>query len=156
MASVVVPNSHQLIMNDQFNMREDKPEDVRSLFKAAQKRKEDKIKFHLLAELIDGKTINVTKNQELFEALNRERMDFETIMKLHPEEIKETMNYVKERKIQQDGKWYNTDSKAWWGEKGVIPPCVYYARPSYYWRNKSFVNKFLNDFPKFRIAEGKL
>jgi len=142
-------------MTDQFNMREEKPEDVRSLLLTAKARKEQNMKWHLLGEALKGKTINVTKNQELFESLNRERMEFEDILKLHPEETQETMEYVKERKAQQGGRWYNPESKAWWGEKGVIPPCVFFARPHSYW-TKELMNKFLNDFPKFRICEGRI
>ena len=142
-------------MIDQFNMREEKPEDVRSLLQTAKQRREQRMKWHLLGEALKGKTINVTKNQELFESLNKERMEFEDILKLHPEETKETMQYVKERKAQQNGRWYNTKSDAWWGEKGVIPPCVFYARPHSYW-TKEIVNKFLNDFPKFKIVEGRI
>ena len=143
-------------MTDRFNMREEKPEDVRSLLKTAKQRREERMKYHLLSELLDGKTINVIKNPQLFEALNKERLDFEQILKLHPEEVKETIEYVKERKEEQQGRWYNPNSKAWWGEKGAIPPCCYYARPASYWKDKKLTNHFFNTFTKFRIAEGKL
>ena len=143
-------------MTDKFNMREEKPGDVRDLLKTAKQRRADRVKWHLLGELLAGKTISVTNNTELFEALNRERMDFEQILKLHPDQTKEAVEYVKQRKLEQGGRWYNTDSQAWWGEKGAIPPCVYYARPSTYWKNKKLMNSFLNQFPKFRIAEGRL
>ncbi len=143
-------------MTDQFNMREEKPEDVRSLLKTAKQRRAERVKWHLLGELVDGKTIDVTKNTELFESLNRERMEFEDILKLHPDQTKEAVEYVKQRKLEQNGRWYNPDSQAWWGEKGAIPPCVYYARPSTYWNNKKLMNSFLNQFPKFRISESRL
>ncbi len=143
-------------MTDQFNMKADKPEDVRTLLKEARQKREQRMKWHLIGELLDGKVINVTKSQELFEALNRERMNFESILKLHPQEVKDTIEYVKERKEQQNGKWWNPDSQAHWGEKGAIPPCVYYARPSSYWKDKKLMNNFLNTFTKFRIAEHRL
>lgn len=92
----------------------------------------------------------------MFEVLNKERMEFEEILRLHPEEVNETIEYVKQRKEEQNGKWYNPDSQAWWGEKGAIPPCVYYARPASYWKDKRLMNNFLNQFSKFKIAEGKL
>ena len=141
---------------DKFNMREDKPEDVRSLLDAAMRRKADKARYELLANLISGKTISVVNNPELYEALNREKMEFEDILKLHPEQAQETMEYVKERKIDQAGTWYSKDSDAWWGEKGAIPPCCYYARPGSYWQNKKLTNHFFNTFTKFRIAESPL
>jgi hypothetical protein len=139
-----------------LDVRHDSPDDVKSLLKNAEQRRADRMKWHLLGEALAGKTIDVTKNQELFEALNRERMDFEEIMKMHPQEMTEIIEGVKLRRQEMGGKWYNPDSDAWWGEKGVIPKCVYYARPSSYWRNKDFVNKFFNDFPVFRIGDRKL
>ena len=139
-----------------FDVRHDSDNDVKNLMLSAKKRKEQKMKLHLISELLDGKTINVTKNQELFEALNRERLDFEYILKMHPEEVNELKEYVKERKVQQNGRWYNPQSEAWWGEKGVIPPCCFWARPREYWKDKRLVDKFLNDFPVFRIAEKTL
>ena len=145
-------------MTDTFNMREEKPEDVRSLLKTAKERREQRRKWHLLGEICLGKTVDITKNAELFEALNKERMDFEDIMKLHPENVNEALEYVKQRKLEQCGKWYNSHSQAWWGEKGAIPTCVYHARPSSYWRDNDFAmfNHFLNLYPKFRIAEYRI
>lgn len=139
-----------------LDVKYDSESDVKTLLKTAKQRKEDRIKYHLLSEALDGKTINVTKNTDLFEVLNKERMEFEEILRLHPEEVNETIEYVKQRKEEQNGKWYNPDSQAWWGEKGAIPPCVYYARPASYWKDKRLMNNFLNQFSKFKIAEGKL
>ena len=143
-------------MTDQFNMKVDKPDDVRSLLLEAKRRKDNKIRYHLLGEMLSGKVVNVTKDTGLFEALNRERMDFEQLLKLHPEQAKETVEYVKQRKEEQDGMWYSTTSKAKWGEKGAIPPCCFHARPRSYWENKKLTNNFFNQFTKFRIAESRL
>jgi acetoin utilization deacetylase AcuC-like enzyme len=138
------------------SIKGDSEAEVKSLFKAAEKRKEDALKYRLLAELLQGKVIDVTKSQQLFEALNRERMEFEEILKLHPEEVADQIEYVKQRKIEQEGKWWNPQSKAKWGDKGVIPPCCYYARPKEYWKNKQLVDNFFNTFSKFRISERPL
>jgi len=138
------------------SLRNDADGEVRSLFQSAKKRKEDEIRFRLLGELLQGEVIDVTKSDKLFEALNRENMEFEQLLKLHPDEVKETIDYVKQRREEQNGKWYNPDSQAWWGEKGAIPPCCYFARPSKYWKNKKLVNHFFNTFSKFRIAENPL
>lgn len=145
-------------MKPNFNasIRGDSDNEVKSLFREAQKRKENAIRFKLLADLLDGKTIDLTKSSQLFEAVNREKMDFEQILKLHPKEAQEQMEYVKQRKSEQGGRWYNPQSQAWWGEKGVIPPCCYHARPRSYWKNQKLVNNFFNTFPKFRIAESPL
>ena len=143
-------------MSDQFNLKHDKPEEVRSLFTAAKKRREQKMKYHLLSEMLNGKTADITKSTELFEALNREKMEFEELLKLHPEEVKENIEYVKERRVEQGGRWWNPNSAAKWGEKGVIPPCCYYARPREYWKDKALVDCFLNQFPVFRISDKRL
>lgn len=146
-------------MTNTFNMRDEKPEDVKALFKQAQKRKEDKVRWHLLQDLINGKTINLTKDNKLFEAVNRERMAFEELLNLHPDEVKETIEYVKQRREEQKkvgGRWWNPDSKAFWGEKGAVPPCCYYARPNWYWKDKKLTNSFFNTFTKFRVSEGRL
>jgi hypothetical protein len=145
-------------MNPNFDtsIRGDSDNEVKSLFQSAKKRKEDLMKYKLLGDLIGGKVIDVTKNSQLFEALNREKMEFEEILKLHPDEANYHIEYVKQRKEEQQGKWYNPDSEAWWGEKGVIPPCCYHARPVAYWKDKRLLNNFLNQFPRFRIAERAL
>jgi hypothetical protein len=149
---------HPIIMKPNFesSLRKDPPSEVQTLFKQAQKRKEDMVKYHLLAELLKGETIDVTKNAQLFEALNREKLGFEELLALHPEEAEAHVEYVKQRRLEQNGRWYNPDSKAWWGEKGVIPPCCYYARPNAYWKDKRLMNNFLNQFPAFRISEKPL
>lgn len=139
-----------------FDIRHDSNNDVKNLFQAAKRRKEQRTKYHLLSKLLDGETIDITKNNDLYEALNKEKMEFEEILRLHPEQVQECIEYVKERKLQQGGRWYNPESEAWWGEKGVVPPCCYFARPVEYWNNKKLMNNFLNTFTKFRIAESKL
>lgn len=138
------------------SIRNDPDTEVQSLFKAAESRKQAMLRYHLLDEAMKGNVIDITQSPVLFEALNKEKMDFEEILKLHPDEVKELRAYVKERKAEQGGRWYNPESEAWWGEKGVIPPCCYHARPTAYWKNKKLVNSFLNTFNCFKIAEGKL
>ena len=148
----------KIIKNPNFesSIKGDSDSYVKDMFEAVKKRKEDKQRFHLLSELLKGKVIDLHKNQQLFEAVNREKMSFDEILKLHPEEVQQHIDYVKQRKEEQKGRWYNPDSKAWWGEKGVIPPCCYHARPGEYWKDKNLVNSFLNLYPVFRIAEKEL
>jgi len=146
-------------MTDKFNMREEKPEDVQALFKAATRRKEEKVRYHLLAKLLNGDTIDLTKNNKLYMAVNREKLDFETLLNHHPEEVKNCIEEVKGRKEEQQkvgGRWYNPGSQAWWGQKGVVPACCYYARPAWYWKDKKLMNSFLNSFPVFRIGDKAL
>jgi len=148
----------KIVNNPNFvnSIKGDSEDEVKSLFQSAKKRKEDKIKYELLGQLLQGKVVDVTKSQQLFEALNKEKMEFEQILRLHPEEVKEHIEYVKQRKEEQKGIWWNPNSEAKWGEKGVIPPCVYFSRPVEYWKNKKLVHNFLNEFSKFRIAERPL
>jgi len=148
----------KIITNPNFesSIKGDSDSYVKDMFKAVEKRKQDKVRHHLLSELLKGKVIDLHKSQELFEAVNREKMSFDEILKLHSEEVQQYIDYVKQRKEEQQGRWYNTDSKAWWGEKGVIPPCCYHARPVEYWKDKNLVNNFLNTYPVFRIAENEL
>jgi acetoin utilization deacetylase AcuC-like enzyme len=139
-----------------LDVRLDSNDDVKKLFDQAKRRKESAMKYKLIADLLDGKSVNVTKNTEHFEALNREKMEFEEIMKLHPEEVQNCIEYVKDRKVEQDGTWWNKDSKAKHGEWGAIPECVYYARPLSYWKNLTLKKQFFNTFTKFRISERSL
>jgi hypothetical protein len=150
--------TQKLVSNPHFesSIRGDNEKEVKTLFKQAQKRREDKVRIQLLRDLLNGKVIDLTQSKQLYEAVNRERMDFEEIMKLHPDQVAETITYVKQRREEQGGKWYNLKSQACWGEKGAIPPCVYYARPQEYWNDRAISNEFYNMFPKFRIAERPL
>ena len=146
-------------MTDQFNMREEKVEDVKALFRAANKRRENKVRYHLLAKLLKGDTINLTKDDKLYTAVNKEKMEFEQILNLNSQEVKNTIEYVKNRREEQKkvgGRWYNPNSKAFWGEKGAVPPCCYYARPAWYWQDKKLTNSFFNTFPVFRIGDKRL
>jgi len=143
-------------MGFEASIRGDSADEVRSLFKAAKKRKEEAMKYHLLSELLEGETINLTKSPQMYEAINREKMEFETLLNLHPEEVQETIEYVNMRKAEQNGIWWNKDSPAKHGEKGAVPPCCYFARPVWYWKSKALVNSFFNIFSKFRISEKPL
>lgn len=138
------------------SIKGDSDAEVKSLFESAKKRKDDQIKYDLLAQLLNGKVVDVTKSQQLFEALNREKMEFEEILRLHPEEVNNTIEYVKARKQEQAGSWWNKDSDAKWGEFGALPDCIYYSRPSSYWKNRKLAHNFFNTFTKFRIAEKPL
>jgi len=143
---------------DQFNMREDKPEDVQVLFKAATRRRENRKRYQLLSEMLEGKTVSVMNNPQLFEALNRENMEFEEILKLHPEQVKDALDLVKRDRdmARTGGRWWNPASKARWGAKGHVPYCCYIARPATYWQNKKLTNHFFNTFTKFRVSESRI
>lgn len=142
--------------NPNLDVRYDSDNDVKKLFDSAKRRKENAMKYKLISDLLEGKTVNVTKNTELFESLNRERLEFESIMKLHPEEVQNCIEYVKDRKVEQDGTWWNKKSEAKHGEWGAIPECIYYARPNSYWKNLTLKKQFFNTFTKFRISERAL
>ena len=81
----------KIVNNPNFvnSIKGDSEDEVKSLFQSAKKRREDKIKYELLGQLLQGKVVDVTKSQQLFEALNKEKMEFEQILRLHPEEVAE-------------------------------------------------------------------
>lgn len=148
-----------LIKDQKFEtcLKGDSDNEVKTLFQSAEKRKQDKIKYRLLAEALQGKTIDLTKSNQLFEAVNREKMEFEQLLKLHPEEAQAHADHVKARREEcVDGKYWNRHSKAWWGYEGCVPPCCYFARPDWYWRDKRLRYSFWNTFTAFRMSEKPL
>jgi len=143
-------------MSETFNFREPKVGEVESLGYKAQILRNYKEKYKILSHLLGAngtKEIDITNSKEIYEAINREKMDFETIMNLHPAQVAETIKQVEEdRRCFPDGKWWNRKSKAKWGLKGLIPICCYYARPDWYWKDEKLVDSFFNTFPKLRIS----
>ena len=140
--------------NFESSLKGDSDVEVKKLFSQAKKRKDDRMRFRLLAELLEGKTVDITRSKQLFQALNREKLSFEELLKMNPEEAKECAEKVKEdRMLVAGGKWWDDQSKARWGKKGSIPPCCFYARPKEYWSNESLTNHFFNTFKAFRVSE---
>lgn len=148
------------IVNPSFDssIRGDSDNEVKTLFQQAKHRREERMKYQLLNDLLDGKTVDITKSKQLFEALNREKMTFEQLLAMNPEEANACVERVKADRqvVNAGGRWWNAKSKARWGKKGSIPPCCFYARPKEYWHNENLVNYFFNQFPKFRVSERPL
>jgi hypothetical protein len=138
-------------------LRGDSDNEVRTLFKSAKKRKDDEMKYRLLSESLQGKSIDLTKCNQLFEAVNREKMSFEQLLKLHPEEAQSHADHIKARREEcVNGRYWNKHSKAWWSYEGTVPPCCYFARPDWYWRDKRLLHGFWNSFPAFRMSDKPL
>lgn len=135
------------------SLRGDADDEVRSLFRAAESRKEAELRYHLIDEALRGEVIDVTKSKVLFEALNKEKMEFDELLRLHPEEVKADIEHIKSVREQSKGVWYNPNSKAKHGYLGRIPDCCYFARPDKYWRNKKLLYNFFNTYPVFRVSE---
>jgi len=138
-----------------FNMRNPSKGEVFELHEEVKKRRSSQIKYKLLKDLLDGKTVDVTQSQVLFEALNRERMEFEQILELHKNDqnVIDCMEQAKEdRAFYDDGKYWNPDSESKIGKLGHIPTCIYYSRPAEYWTNKGIIKNFFNTFSKFRVS----
>jgi len=141
-------------MDETFNMRNPDPGEVQKIYNEGKRRRELKQKYKVLSELLSGKDTDITQSNAIFEAVNREKMEFETILNLHPDQVRDTIEQVKiDRSYFSDGKWWNTHSKAKYGIKGHIPMCVYLARPKEYWQDKKVRDNFFNMFPKFRISD---
>jgi len=152
-----IDRNNELETQFETSLRGDSDNEVRTLFQQAKKRKENEIKWRLLAELMSGKEIDLTKSTQLFEAVNREKMSFENLLSLHPEQAKSHAEYIKLRKQENpDGRYWNRHSQAWWSYEGTVPPCCYYARPDWYWRDKRLLYNFWNQFPAFRMSEKAL
>lgn len=144
-------------MNNTFNMRNPDIGEVASVYKEAKKRRLQMMKYKLLKQLLDGETVDLTKSPELFEALNRERMEFEELLKLHPEQAEESVLAAKEdRDLVEENVYWNPDSPAKWAKLGHIPPCIYYSRPAEYWADKRILKQFFNMFTKFRISTSRI
>ena len=135
-----------------FNMRRPAPGEVIEMHQAAKKRRSQQIKFKILKDLMDGKTSDLTESPALYEALNRERMEFEQILALHPDQAQEAIKAAEEdRSMIDENKYWNPDG-AKWATLGHIPPCVYYSRPPAYWEDKRILKAFFNMYSKFRIS----
>ena len=134
-------------------MRNPSPNEVIEMDRDAKKRRAQLIRYKLIKDLMDAKTVDLTLSPALYEALNREKMEFEQILKLHPEQVKETLLAVKEdREFIIDNVYWNRDSPVKWAKLGHIPPCVFNARPAAYWADKRILKAFFNIFTKFRIS----
>jgi len=135
-----------------FNMRNPDPNEVSEMYQAAKKRRSQLIKYKLLKDLLDGKTVDLTASPALYEALNREKMEFEQLLKLHPDQANEAILAVKEdREVINENQYWNRKG-AKWATLGHIPPCIYYSRPPVYWEDKRILKAFFNTFTKFRIS----
>jgi len=135
-----------------FNMRNPKPSEVVEVNMLAKKRRAQKIKFKILKDLMDGKTSDLTASPALYEALNKEKMEFEDILKLHPEEANDAIKAAAEdRSMVEENKYWNSGG-AKWATLGHIPPCIYYSRPAEYWNDSRIIKAFFNTFTKFRIS----
>jgi hypothetical protein len=134
--------------NNTFNMRNPSPGEVSDMQMRAKRKREQIIKYKLLSQLLDGKTVDLTQSAALFEALNRERMEFDEILKLHPDQAKDCLDQAKEDREAGRGK-----SAANWAIKGHIPPCLFYARPKEYWKNPKILKEFFRIYPKFQVTK---
>jgi len=134
--------------NYSFNMRQDSPEAVRDLQLRAKKIREQRIRTKVLSQLLEGKTVDLMQSTALFEALNRERMEFDEILRLHPEQGMDCVEQARE-----DREAGRVKSKANWACRGHIPPCLYHARPPEYWKNKKILMEFFRLYPKFAVVK---
>jgi len=144
--------------NNTFNFRQPKPGEVTEIHRKAKQRLLAKEKYRVLSQLLAGKrNVDVTVSPEIFEALNRERMEFKELLKLHPDQAQDSVKAAAEDRLKYDeGKYWNPKSKAKWGCLGHIPPCVYYSRPPEYWKDSNLLKNFFNQFPKFRVSTKRL
>jgi hypothetical protein len=138
-----------------FNMRNPNPGEVLEMHAEAKKIRAKQLRYKILKNLLDGNTVDLTQDKALYEALNRERMEFEQILELHKNDpnVKDCLDQtVEDRGAYDEGKYWNPDSKAKFGKLGHIPNCIYYSRPIEYWQDKRLIKNFFNIFTKFRVS----
>lgn len=144
-------------MSKTFNMRNPDKNEVGDMVSETKRRRAMMMKYKLIKQLLDGETIDLTLSPALFEAYNRERMEFEEILKLHPDQTDEAILATKEdRESIEENIYWNRESPAKWARLGHIPPCVYYSRPAEYWADKRLLKNFLNTFTKFRVSTSRI
>lgn len=138
-----------------FNMRNPNPGEVLEMHNEAKKLRSKQIRYKILRDLLDGKTADITQDKALYEALNRERMEFEQILEFHKEDAN-VLDCVaqasEDRGAYDDGKYWNPDSKSRMGKLGHIPNCIFFSRPIEYWEDKRLLKNFFNIFTKFRVS----
>lgn len=134
--------------NNSFNLRNPAPGEVQEMQLRAKQIREQKIRTKVLSQLLEGKTVDLTQCSALFEALNKERMEFDEILKLHPEQ---GVACVEQAKEDRDAGRIRSDAN--WAIRGHIPPCLYNARPPEYWKNKKILNEFFRIYPKFAVVK---
>jgi hypothetical protein len=141
--------------NQTFNMRNPDPGEVIEMHVAAKKMRAKQIRYKIIKDLMDGKTADLTQDQALFEALNRERMEFEQILEMHKTDqnvLDCLAQTVDDRGAYDEGRYWNPESKSKIGKLGHIPNCIFYSRPVEYWEDKRLLKNFFNTFPKFRVS----
>lgn len=136
-------------MSETFNFRNPDPGEVVMMQNLVKQRVLARQKYKVLSQLLNGKTVDLRDSSLIFEALNREKMEFDDILKLHPEQGKDCVDQAKEdRELGQ-----NIKSKAKWAIRGHIPPCIYHSRPPEYWKDKKILKEFFRMYPKFSVIK---
>ena len=145
-------------------MKQDSDNIVKTMLAEAEKCKiisKNKAKYKAIADMMDGKSVDITKVPSLFVHLNRprsieddERLTLEEYMKEFPEECELAMLVAKQRR-DADSKDYNPNSFAKWRNPGIMPPSIHALFCERYPDTKERAKKFyrfFNMFPKFRIS----
>ena len=135
--------------NNTFNFRNPSPNEVVEMQARVQRKREQLLKYKVLSQILNGKrNVDLTQSSVIFEALNRERMEFDEILKLHPDQAKDCVEQAKE-----DREAGRAKSKANWAIKGHIPPCIFYSRPKEYWNDNKILKEFFRMYPKFAVMK---
>jgi len=153
-----VPKTPRLkTMSDKFNFRNPDVGEVQDMYAKAKILRQRRLRYKMLQDLLDGKTVDMTKDAKLFEALNKEKMEFDEILRLHPDQANEAMLAAKEdRESIDENVYWNRHSPAKWGKLGHIPPCIYHSRPPEYWEDSRLLKAFFNMYTKFRVSTRKV
>lgn len=104
----------------------------------------------ILKGLMEGKTMDITKDPDIFLSLNKDALSPEQIMKIKQNEALDAAEAAQERR-RADEKDFNPKSPAKWRQLGNIPISVYLSKPEL-WNNPDAIKSFLNKHPELRIS----
>lgn len=142
-------------------MTTDSPTETQRFLVEAEKRnamRKNAERYRVIGQLLSKGTADITQSNEIFAALNQERMCIEDYMKFFPEDCDDAVAETKERRSADD-KDYNRQSQAKWRVLGFPPSCVsmLYAKvyPNHKDRKKAY-RRFFNNFPQFRVGTQRL
>ena len=104
----------------------------------------------IFKDVMDGKSADITKDADVFIAVNKKALSPDQILKIKKQEALTTAEATHERRLA-DEKDFNPKSKAKWRQLGNIPITVYLSKPEL-WNNPDALKSFLNSHPEFRVS----
>ena len=116
-------------------------------------------KDRLLAKLIQGEKVDITKDEDLFYRINIDRMPMEKIIDRN--KYKPLAEHVKQTRKHIDDPWYGQTKDKKLRYLGEIPADLYFSHP---WFSPNLpkeerdanIRKFFRMFPAFRVGSKEI